>query len=48
MLYEVITLSIPENTHAETKVHEVTPDKYHFAEEVQEEETLSLHSYNFV
>ncbi len=36
-------LSIPENTHAETKVHEVTPDKYHFAEEVQEEETLSLH-----
>ena len=36
-------LSIPENTHAEPKIHEVAPDKYHFAEEVQEEETLSLH-----
>lgn len=36
-------LSIPENTSTEPKVHDVSPDKYHYAEEVQEEETLSLH-----
>ena len=36
-------LSIPE--HAEIKTNEVseTDDKYHFAEEIEEEETLSLH-----
>ncbi|WP_375238953.1 sigma 54-interacting transcriptional regulator [Aurantibacter sp.] len=32
-------LSIPENASTEI----ISPDKYHFAEEIQEEETLSLH-----
>jgi len=36
-------LSIPETTNSKDEVHEVTQDKYHFAEEVEEEETLSLH-----
>lgn len=36
-------LSIPENTVSEPKMHDGLPDKYHYAEEVQEEETLSLH-----
>ena len=36
-------LSIPETINAKDEVHEVTQDKYHFAEEVEEEETLSLH-----
>ncbi len=38
-------LSIPEksnNAHIEEPIEEVT-DKYHFAEEIEEEETLSLH-----
>jgi len=36
-------LSIPENSNGTTDTHEVLSDKYHFAEEVEEEETLSLH-----
>ncbi len=36
-------LSIPETINSKDEVHEVTQDKYHFAEEVEEEETLSLH-----
>ncbi|MBU2939874.1 sigma-54 dependent transcriptional regulator [Lacinutrix sp. C3R15] len=34
-------LSIPENTNSESI--QDTADKYHFAEEIEEEETLSLH-----
>lgn len=36
-------LSIPEKMSHITEALEATTDKYHFAEEVQEEETLSLH-----
>jgi len=36
-------LSIPETIESKDETHEVTQDKYHFAEEVEEEETLSLH-----
>jgi transcriptional regulator with PAS, ATPase and Fis domain len=36
-------LSIPENIGKETHTEDSNHDKYHFAEEVEEEETLSLH-----
>ena len=36
-------LSIPEKIIAETEIEDNSHDKYHFAEEIQEEETLSLH-----
>ncbi|HXJ97701.1 MAG TPA: sigma-54 dependent transcriptional regulator [Gelidibacter sp.] len=36
-------LSIPEKTNSVSEIHEDRNDKYHFAEEVEEEETLSLH-----
>ena len=35
-------LSIPEHTEVVTDTPEETEDKYHFAEEIEEEETLSL------
>ena len=36
-------LSIPQSTKIESDPEETVQDKYHFAEEVEEEETLSLH-----
>jgi transcriptional regulator with PAS, ATPase and Fis domain len=36
-------LSIPQSTKIESEPEETVQDKYHFAEEVEEEETLSLH-----
>jgi len=36
-------LSIPENNNNDSKHEDSVHDKYHFAEEVEEEETLSLH-----
>jgi len=36
-------LSIPEHTEANNSTPSETEDKYHFAEEIEEEETLSLH-----
>lgn len=36
-------LSIPEKIIAEPEIEDNSHDKYHFAEEIQEEETLSLH-----
>ena len=36
-------LAIPEKTVSEVEVIETSQDKYHFAEEIEEEETLSLH-----
>jgi transcriptional regulator with PAS, ATPase and Fis domain len=36
-------LSIPENNNNDSKHEDSIHDKYHFAEEVEEEETLSLH-----
>lgn len=36
-------LSIPQNTKIESEPEETLQDKYHFAEEVEEEETFSLH-----
>lgn len=36
-------LSIPEHTEINDVVDTETEDKYHFAEEIEEEETLSLH-----
>ncbi len=36
-------LSIPESTKIEDEAEKTLQDKYHFAEEVEEEETLSLH-----
>lgn len=36
-------LSIPQSTKIESEPEETLHDKYHFAEEVEEEETLSLH-----
>jgi transcriptional regulator with PAS, ATPase and Fis domain len=36
-------LSIPQSTKTESESEETVQDKYHFAEEVEEEETLSLH-----
>ncbi|MGM5469684.1 sigma 54-interacting transcriptional regulator [Flavobacteriaceae bacterium LMO-SS05] len=36
-------LSIPEKTNNVPEMDDTVHDKYHFAEEVQEEETLSLH-----
>ena len=36
-------LSIPQSTKIESEAEETLQDKYHFAEEVEEEETLSLH-----
>jgi len=36
-------LAIPEQTVPEVEVIENSQDKYHFAEEIEEEETLSLH-----
>lgn len=36
-------LSIPEKTNHPIETVDTTSDKYHFAEEVEEEETLSLH-----
>ena len=36
-------LAIPEHKEIQTEVITNTEDKYHFAEEIQEEETLSLH-----
>ena len=36
-------LSIPEHTEVNDSIPSETEDKYHFAEEIEEEETLSLH-----
>ncbi|MDG2350465.1 MAG: sigma-54 dependent transcriptional regulator [Flavobacteriaceae bacterium] len=36
-------LSLPEKNTQNVEIIENNPDKYHFAEEIQEEETLSLH-----
>ena len=36
-------LSIPQSTKIESDPEDTVQDKYHFAEEVEEEETLSLH-----
>jgi len=36
-------LSLPQKNPSEVEIIENSQDKYHFAEEVVEEETLSLH-----
>lgn len=40
---ELEVLSLPEDNSLSTEVTNNTQDKYHFAEEIEEEETLSLH-----
>jgi len=40
---ELEVLEITEETNSDHEVIDTTQDKYHFAEEVEEEETLSLH-----
>lgn len=40
---DVDVVAIPEKTTPQNDIFETSQDKYHFAEEVEEEETLSLH-----
>ncbi len=40
---DVDIVAIPEKTTPQNDIFETSQDKYHFAEEVEEEETLSLH-----
>jgi len=40
---ELEVLSIAENNSQQVEIVNTTQDKYHFAEEIEEEETLSLH-----
>jgi transcriptional regulator with PAS, ATPase and Fis domain len=40
---ELEVLSIAENNAQPVEIVNSTQDKYHFAEEIEEEETLSLH-----
>jgi transcriptional regulator with PAS, ATPase and Fis domain len=39
---DIEVLSIPEHSEIEEELDDTTDDKYHFAEEIEEEETLSL------
>ena len=40
---ELEVLSLPEESSQQVEILDNTQDKYHFAEEIEEEETLSLH-----
>src|SRR5690606_4254906 len=40
---DVDVVAIPEKVSSSSDAYETAQDKYHFAEEVEEEETLSLH-----
>ncbi len=43
MLFEEPAIKTPEVLSIPEKTNDITTDKYHFAEEIEEEETLSLH-----